>query len=60
MIAACAGILALYVGGLAQLFVITGSLATAAIMGVLPFAAADLVKALVAAAVTGRRSGSPS
>ncbi|MDB4883199.1 MAG: hypothetical protein JWL95_1965 [Gemmatimonadetes bacterium] len=60
MLAACAGMLALYVGGLAQLFVITGNLATAAIIGVLPFAAADLVKALVAAAVTGRRRGSPS
>jgi biotin transport system substrate-specific component len=60
MAAACAGILALYVGGLAQLFVLTGNLASAAIMGVLPFVAADLVKALVAAAVTGRRRGSLS
>ncbi|MEO6528749.1 MAG: biotin transporter BioY [Gemmatimonadaceae bacterium] len=59
-LAACAGILTLYVGGLAQLFALTGSLATAALMGVLPFAAADLVKALVAAAVTGRRRGTLS
>jgi biotin transporter BioY len=42
------------VGGLAQLAVISGSLATAAVLGVLPFVAADAVKALVAAAVTGR------
>jgi biotin transport system substrate-specific component len=60
MLGASAGILAIYVGGLAQLFVLTGSLATAAILGVMPFVAADLVKALVAAAVSGRRRGSTS
>ena len=37
-LAACAGMLALYAGGLAQLFVITGSVATAALLGVVPFA----------------------
>ena len=41
--------------GLAQLMVITGSLATAAVLGVLPFAAADFVKALIAGAVSGPR-----
>jgi biotin transport system substrate-specific component len=60
LVAALAGILALYVGGLAQLAVITGSLASAAVMGVLPFVAADVVKAIVAAALSGRRGGSPS
>ena len=60
MVGASAGILAIYVGGLAQLFVLTGSLATAAILGVMPFVAADLVKALVAAAVSGRRRGPTS
>lgn len=60
LVAAIAGILALYVGGLAQLAIITGSLASAAVIGVLPFAAADLVKAIVAAALSRRRSGSPS
>jgi biotin transporter BioY len=45
----------LYVGGLAQLVIITGSLATATLIGVLPFAAADLVKALVAGALSGPR-----
>lgn len=55
-LAAMAGILVLYAGGLAQLAVLTGSLASAALLGVLPFVAADAVKALVAAAVTGPRS----
>jgi biotin transporter BioY len=50
-----AGILVIYAGGLAQLMIITGSLATAALIGVLPFAAADFVKALVAGAVSGPR-----
>lgn len=50
--AAAAGILVLYVGGLAQLGVLTGSLTRAAVLGVLPFAAADAAKALVAAAIT--------
>jgi len=60
LIAALAGILVLYVGGLSQLVIITGSLAAATVIGVLPFAAADLVKAIVAAALSGRRSGSAS
>ena len=54
-LAAMAGILVIYAGGLAQLMIITGSLATAALIGVLPFAAADFVKALVAGAVSGPR-----
>ena len=54
-LAAIAGMAVIYVGGLAQLMIITGSFATAAVMGVLPFAAADLVKALIAGAVSGPR-----
>ena len=54
-LAAMAGILVLYLGGLAQLAVITGNLGLAAIMGVVPFVAADAVKALVAGALSGRR-----
>ncbi|HET7458528.1 MAG TPA: biotin transporter BioY [Gemmatimonadaceae bacterium] len=57
--AAAAGILVLYVGGLSQLTIITGSLQRAALLGVLPFAALDAVKALVAALVSpsrGRRA----
>jgi biotin transport system substrate-specific component len=54
-LAAMAGILVIYLGGLAQLAVISGSLASAAVLGVLPFVAADAVKSLVAAAVSGPR-----
>jgi biotin transport system substrate-specific component len=60
LVAAIAGILVLYVGGLAQLTVITGSPTAAAVIGVLPFVAADLLKAIVAAALSGRRSGTTS
>jgi biotin transport system substrate-specific component len=60
LVAAIAGMLVLYVGGLAQLTIITGSLTAAAVQGVLPFVAADLLKAIVAAAVSGRRSGTTS
>ncbi len=54
-LAASAGILVLYLGGLAQLAVLSGSLATAAVLGVLPFVAIDAVKALIAAAASGPR-----
>ena len=55
-LAAAAGIIVLYLGGLAQLAVISGSIATAAVLGVIPFVAVDAVKALVAAALAdGRR-----
>jgi biotin transport system substrate-specific component len=60
LVAAIAGILALYIGGLSQLSIITGNVTTAAVWGVLPFVAADLLKAIVAAAVSGRRSGTTS
>jgi len=53
-LAAMAGILVLYVGGIAQLTLLTGSVATAAVIGALPFVAADAVKALVAAGIAGR------
>lgn len=59
-LAAIAGIVVMYAGGLAQLMIITGSFATAAVLGVLPFAAADLVKALVAGAVSGPRRDTQS
>ena len=53
--AAAAGILAIYVGGFAQLLVLTGSVRTAANWGIVPFVALDVVKALVAAVVRPRR-----
>jgi biotin transport system substrate-specific component len=55
-LAALAGMATLYAGGLAQLAVLTGSAATAAALGAVPFAAADVVKALVAAAIAPRRT----
>ena len=60
LLAAIAGILVMYLGGLSQLAIITGSVTAAAVMGVLPFVAADLLKAIVAAALSGRRSGTTS
>ena len=54
-LAAMAGILVLYLGGLAQLAVLVGSVTTAAVQGVLPFVAVDAVKALVAAVISGPR-----
>ena len=54
-LAAMAGVLVLYAGGLVQLAVLSGSLATAAVLGVLPFVAADAVKALVAGALSRPR-----
>lgn len=55
-LAAMAGMVVVYVGGLSQLAILTGSFTTAALLGALPFAAADAVKSLVAGAVTGRRA----
>lgn len=52
-LAAAAGILVLYLGGLTQLAIISGSLAKAALLGVVPFVAVDAVKALAAAALAG-------
>jgi biotin transport system substrate-specific component len=54
-LSATAGMIVLYTGGIAQLALLTGSLERAALLGVLPFVAADTVKALVAAALTRPR-----
>jgi biotin transport system substrate-specific component len=54
--AASAGMLAIYVGGVAQLAVITGSLERAAVMGLIPFVALDACKALLAAVVRPTRA----
>lgn len=56
-LAACAGILVLYLGGLAQLAVLTGSLERATLLGVRPFVVLDVVKAHVAAALVSVRGG---
>ena len=52
VLAAVAGMAVIYAGGLAQLAVLTGSVATSALIGAAPFAALDVVKSLVAAALT--------
>ena len=54
--AAAAGMLTIYVGGLAQLAVLTGSVELAVVIGVLPFVALDMVKSLVAAALVSSRA----
>ncbi len=54
--AAAAGMLAIYLGGFAQLGVLTGSVERAAVLGVLPFAALDLAKAIVAALIRPARA----
>jgi biotin transport system substrate-specific component len=53
VIAAAAGILVLYAGGVAQLAVLTGDLGRAVAIGVPPFIAFDALKAIVAAALAG-------
>ena len=54
--AASAGMLVIYQGGLLQLAVITGGVARAAVLGLLPFVALDLAKAIVEAAVAPTRA----
>lgn len=53
--AAVAGIAMIYLGGVAHLTLLTGSLQRAAILGILPFVAYDVVKAAIAALVRPRR-----
>ena len=53
---ACAGMIVLFVGGLTQLTVLTGSAAQAFVLGVTPFALLDVAKAFVAALVSRPRS----
>jgi biotin transport system substrate-specific component len=56
LVAAFLGIATLYLGGVAQLELLTGSLQRAAAMGTVPFIAADLAKVVVAAIVTQTRA----
>ena len=55
-VAGVAGIAVIYLGGIAQLTLISGSMTRALQLGVTPFAALDVVKAFVAAAITAPRS----
>jgi biotin transport system substrate-specific component len=54
-LAAVAGVAVIFAGGLAQLTVLNGSAVRAWELGVTPFAALDLVKAWIAAAITSPR-----
>jgi biotin transport system substrate-specific component len=56
MLAAFLGIATLYVGGVAQLELLTGSLERAAALGTTPFILADLGKVVVAAAISQTRA----
>ena len=55
-LAAFAGMLVIYLGGVAQIAVLTGSLTQAMLLGAVPFIALDAVKAIIAAAVAPRRT----
>lgn len=49
------GIVVIFLGGIAQLTVLEGSVSRAVMLGVTPFAVLDIVKALVAAWIAGPR-----
>lgn len=53
--AAVAGMAVIFAGGLAQLALLYGSVGRAVALGITPFAALDLVKAWIAAAISGSR-----
>lgn len=55
VLAAAIGMVIIHVGGIAQLTILTGSLTRAVIVGSLPFLAMDLVKALLAGALSRGR-----
>jgi biotin transport system substrate-specific component len=55
-LAGVAGIAVIYVGGLSQLALLDGDVARAFVMGVTPFAALDVVKAWVAAAIASPKT----
>jgi biotin transport system substrate-specific component len=58
-LAAVAGMATIYLGGIAQLTVLNQSLTRAIALGVTPFAAFDVLKAAVAAAISGSRRSRP-
>ncbi|MGH9888369.1 MAG: biotin transporter BioY [bacterium] len=55
-LAGAAGIAIIYLGGVAQLTLLSGSVVRAVQLGVTPFAALDLVKAAVAAVIASPRA----
>jgi len=54
-LAAAAGMAVIYLGGIAQLSLMSGSVSRAIALGVTPFAALDVIKAFIAAAVSDPR-----
>jgi biotin transport system substrate-specific component len=52
-VAGIAGVAVIYLGGIAQLSILNGSVLRAVALGVTPFAAFDIIKAFVAAAISG-------
>ncbi|NUR20880.1 MAG: biotin transporter BioY, partial [Gemmatimonadaceae bacterium] len=54
-VAAVAAMAVIYLGGLSQLAIVTGSFTAAALLGAAPFAALDLVKCAVAALLAPKR-----
>ena len=54
-LASCAGIAMIFVGGIAQLTILNGSLKTAIDLGITPFVPLDAVKALIAAGIATPR-----
>lgn len=52
-LSATAGMCVIFLGGIAQLTLLTGSFTRAVALGITPFAALDLLKAFVAAAASG-------
>jgi biotin transport system substrate-specific component len=59
-LAAVAGIAVIYFGGIAQLSLLSGGVVRAVQIGIAPFALLDIVKAFVAAAISGPRRRAPS
>lgn len=59
-LAGMAGLVVLFIGGISQLAVLNESLSVALAMGITPFAALDIVKAGIAAALAPRRDASAS
>jgi biotin transport system substrate-specific component len=58
-LAAIAGMVVIFFGGLAQLTLLNGSVTRAIQLGITPFAALDLVKAFFAAVISGSRIARP-
>ena len=54
--AAVLGMVVIHLGGVAQLSILTGSVATGAMLGSAPFLAGDAIKAIVAGAIAPRRT----